>query len=155
MHGVVTGSKASAGQLPLVPVQYSGTSHWPASALHSYVVGRYSSTQVSEVPEQWSAASSSQTPPLELPEHGVVSGWNASVGQEPLVPEQNSATSHWPAAALHSNVVGWYSSTQLLEVPEQWSAASSSQAPPFELPVQGVVSGWNASAGQSGPEPVQ
>jgi hypothetical protein len=51
-HAVPAGSKASAGQAPEDPVQVSATSHWPASARQTKVVGWYSSTQVLAVPEQ-------------------------------------------------------------------------------------------------------
>src|SRR3989442_2098754 len=34
-QGVVFGWKASAGQVPLVPVHVSATSHWPAAARHT------------------------------------------------------------------------------------------------------------------------
>jgi hypothetical protein len=107
--------------------------------------------QLSAVPEQWSVAS--QTPPFEVPVQVVVVGSNASAGQEPLVPVQSSSTSHWPVSARHTVVEAWYSSTQLSAVPEQWSVAS--QTPPFEVPVQVVVVGSNASAGQEPLVPVQ
>src|SRR2546425_12859813 len=69
----------------------------------------------------------------------VVADWKASAGHVPDVPVHVSATSHWPAEARHVTVAAWYTSTHALLVPVQWSAASSSHAPPCELPVQSVL----------------
>ena len=107
------------------------------------------------MPEQWSAASSSQAPPCEAPVQRTVSAAKVSSGQPAPEPEQNSATSHCPAGARHSVVEEAKTSTQEASVPEQWSAASSSQAPPCEAPVQRTVSAAKASSGQAAPEPEQ
>jgi hypothetical protein len=49
----------------------------------------------------------------------VVFDANASAGHEPDEPVQDSAASHWPADARHSNVAAWKASTQKLLVPLQ------------------------------------
>ena len=46
-------------------------------------------------------------------------------------------------------------STHVLLVPLQWSAASLSQAPPWDAPVQLVAADLNTSAGQVPDDPVQ
>jgi hypothetical protein len=53
----------------------------------------------------------------------------------------------------HVVVDDWKPSTQVLAVPLQESVPS--QGPPLEVPVQAVVAGWKASAGQAPEEPVQ
>ncbi len=45
-------AKTSAGQLPLVPVQVSSTSHWPADGRHTVLLDSKTSTHVSLVPVQ-------------------------------------------------------------------------------------------------------
>ena len=49
-------------------------------------------------------------------------------------------------------LLGWKTSTQVLAVPLQWSAAS--HAPPVEVPVQLVAADANTSAGQVPDAPV-
>ena len=49
-------------------------------------------------------------------------------------------------------VAGWKPSTQL---PEPLQESLPSQAPPFEVPTQAVVTGWKPFAGQAPDEPVQ
>ena len=115
------------------------------------MAGLKPSTHVLAVPEQESVAS--HAPSCELPVQGVVAGAKASAGQEPDVPVQLSATSHWPAEARHSVVAGLKPSTHVLAVPEQESVAS--HAPSCELPVQGVVAGAKPFAGQVTVVPVQ
>ncbi len=44
--------KTSTGQLPLDPVQFSATSHWPAEPRQTTVLGWKTSMQVFAVPEQ-------------------------------------------------------------------------------------------------------
>jgi hypothetical protein len=61
----------------------------------------------------------SHAPPCEAPLQLVVSEAKASAGQVPDEPVQDSATSHWPAEARHSNVEAWKASTQKLLVPLQ------------------------------------
>src|SRR5439155_418587 len=147
---------ASIGQAPELPVQLSATSHWPAEARQVKLEGRKTSTQVvALVPVQWSAASSSQAAPWEAPVQCVVEGWKTSAGQAPELPVQLSATSHWPAEPRQTVLLDLKTSAQVSLVPVQWSAASSSQAPPCEAPVQCVVKGWKTSAGQPPETPVQ
>jgi hypothetical protein len=49
----------------------------------------------------------------------VVSDAKASAGHAPDEPVQDSATSHWPVEARHSNVEAWKPSTQKSLVPLQ------------------------------------
>jgi hypothetical protein len=44
--------KTSVGQVPVVPVQVSATSHWPADARHVKLDARKTSTHVLAVPKQ-------------------------------------------------------------------------------------------------------
>src|SRR5205809_1372643 len=155
MQCVVADWKASAGHVPEVPVQLSATSHWPAEARHVTVAASYTSTQTLHVPVQLSAASSSHTPPSDVPMQCVVADWKASAGHVPEVPVQLSATSHWPAEARQVTVAASYTSTQTLLVPVQWSAGSSSHTPPSDVPMQCVVADWKASAGHVPDRPVQ
>src|SRR2546426_8578942 len=76
-----------------------------------------------------------------------------SPGFPPAAPFRSSATSHWPAEGRHVVVEARNTSTHELLVPEQWSAPS--QAPPFEAPVQLVVSEANPSSGHAPEVPVQ
>src|SRR5206468_1133406 len=79
---------------------------------------------------------------------------NVSAGQAPDDPVHDSAASHWPAAPRHVVVAGWNASTQVFPVPEQWSPASLSHAPPFDDPVQLVAGGANKSTGHAPNAPV-
>ena len=84
--------------------------------------------------------------------HVVVAGWKPSAGQEPVVPEQLSATSHGPVDGRQIVVAVRNPSTHR---PEPLQESVPSQGPPFEVPVQAVVAGWKPFAGQSTVEPVQ
>jgi len=106
------------------------------------------STHVFAVPEQWSVASSSHAPPWELPVQLVDEDAKLSAGHVPLAPVHCSATSHWPADGRHVTVLALKASTHVSPVPTQWSPASSSHAPPCELPVQLVEDDAKLSAGQ-------
>src|SRR5213593_2537851 len=119
MQLVVLVAKASAGHVADVPVHVSATSHCPAEARHTNVEDWKTSTHVLLVPVQWSAASLSHAPPCEAPMQLVVLEAKTSAGHVPDVPVQVSATSHSPAEARHVTVAAWYSSTQVLLVPEQ------------------------------------
>ena len=77
-----------------------------------------------------------------------------SAGHAPELPVHISATSHWPAEARQVVVAGSNTSTHVLLVPLQWSAASSSQAPPWEAPVQLVALDLKPSAGHAPELPV-
>ena len=77
-----------------------------------------------------------------------------SAGHAPLAPVHISATSHWPVAGRHVTVLGTKASTHVSAVPEQWSAASSSHASPWDAPVQLVVADAKPSTGQSPLVPV-
>ena len=85
----------------------------------------------------------------------VVLDAKPSAGHAPDVPVQLSATSHCPADARHSKVAGWKTSTQVLLLPVQWSLASTSHAPPCDVPVQCVVLDAKAFAGHAPEVPVQ
>src|SRR5207302_5746715 len=137
----------SAGQPHELPVHFSATSHWPAERRQAVLLVLETSAQVSLVPVQWSAASSSQAPPCEAPVQCVVKGWKTSAGQPPETPVQLSAMSHWPVDPRQTVLLDLKTSTQTSAlVPVQWSAASSSQAPPCEAPVQCAVEGCKTSA---------
>ena len=84
----------------------------------------------------------------------VVADAKLSAGQVPFVPVQLSATSHWPVDGRHVTVLALNVSTQVFAVPEQWSVASLSHAPPCELPVQLVEDDAKLSAGQAPLTPV-
>src|SRR5437899_1704942 len=131
--------------------------HWAVDTRQTVRLVLKTSTQTSAlVPVQWSAASSSQAPPCEAPVQCAVEGCKTSAGQAPELPVQLSATSHWPAEARQTVLLDLKTSTQVAAlVPVQWSAASSSHAPPCEAPAQCVVEGWKASAGQAPELPVQ
>ncbi|MCA1789117.1 MAG: hypothetical protein LC667_04435, partial [Thioalkalivibrio sp.] len=60
-HTVPSGSEASAGQLPDVPVHCSAMSHWPDSLRHTTVLGTKPSTGQSPL-EPVQNSCSSQTP---------------------------------------------------------------------------------------------
>jgi hypothetical protein len=77
------------------------------------------STQLSAVPEQWSAESSSQASPCEAPVQAIVSALKASAGQLPEEPVQSSATSHCPVELLQVTDEALKASTQELALPEQ------------------------------------
>jgi len=145
----------SLGHVPFVPLQVSATSHWPAEARHVVPLVLKASTHVLAVPEQWSPASLSHAPPCELPVQLVDDEANPSLGHVPFVPLQVSATSHWPADARQVVPLALKASTHVLAVPEQWSPASLSHAPPCELPVQLVDDEANASFGHAPLVPVQ
>src|SRR5439155_10022086 len=72
-----------------------------------------------------------------------------SVGQAALVPVQFSALSHTSAEGRHVTVAALKTSTQVLALPEQWSAASLSHAPPCEVPVQCVLLAAKALTGHA------
>jgi hypothetical protein len=151
-HVTLDGWKASAGQLAPDPVQFSATSQSPAEGRHVTLDGwRASPGQVGLDPVQFSATS--QTPADDR--QTVADDWKASAGQAMLEPVQFSATSHTPAEARHTVLPDWKTSTQVLAVPEQWSAASLSQTPPCEVPVQGVDEEANPFAGHVALLPVQ
>ena len=52
MQLVVAEAKLSTGQVPLVPVQLSASSHWPVDGRHVTVLALKVSTHVFAVPEQ-------------------------------------------------------------------------------------------------------
>ncbi len=85
----------------------------------------------------------------------VVADAKPSAGQSPLVPVHCSATSHWPVEGRQVTVSAAKASTHVSAVPEQWSFASSSQAPPWDAPVQLVVADAKLSTGQVPLVPVQ
>jgi hypothetical protein len=77
------------------------------------------STQSLLLPVQRSPASSSHVAPWDAPMQLVELAAKASAGQAPDEPVQDSATSHWPTEARHSNVEAWKTSTQKSLVPLQ------------------------------------
>ena len=154
MQLVVAAAKLSTGQVPLVPVQLSASSHWPVDGRHVTVLALKVSTHVFAVPEQWSVASLSQAPPSELPVQLVAADAKLSAGHAPLTPVHISATSHCPVAGRHVTALGTKTSTHVSAVPEQWSLASSSHTSPCELPRQLVVADAKLSTGHAPLVPV-
>jgi hypothetical protein len=150
---VAAEAKPSAGQVPDEPVQLSATSHCPAEPRHVKVFGWKTSTHVFAAPLQWSVPS--HAPPWEAPAHVVAADAKPSAGQVPDDPVQLSATSHCPAEPRHVNAADWNTSTHELLLPAQWSAASLSQAPPWEAPAQVVAADAKPSAGHVPDVPVQ
>ena len=103
-------------------------------------------------PEPLHESVPSQAPPFEVPTQAVVDGSKPSAGQEPELPVQLSATSHWPADARQIEVDARNPSTQ---TPEPSQESVPSQAPPFDAPTQEVVADWKPSAGHAPDVPVQ
>src|SRR5438445_5271680 len=91
---VPLGWKRSVGQVVLVPVQASATSHSPAVARHTAPPFPAGCVQVLVLPSHWSRVQG-----LVSAVQAVPAGCLTSVGQTVLVPVQVSATSHSPAAA--------------------------------------------------------
>src|SRR5204863_7543782 len=78
---------ASAGHVPVDPVQLSATSHWPAEARQTVAADLNASLQVvALVPEQRSLASSSQERPRQTSGHAAVSDLQLSAEHTPLDP---------------------------------------------------------------------
>jgi hypothetical protein len=118
------GSKASAGQLVLVPVHVSATSHTPATARQIAPALPAGCWQSSFVPSH-----SSVLHGLPSSMQLVPAGLFASVGQVAALPGQPSARSHSPAEPRHSVVVGSKASAgQLVLVPVHVSATSHTPA---------------------------
>jgi hypothetical protein len=87
-------AKPSAGHVPLDPVQFSATSHWPAEPRQTVALDLKTSTHTLLLPVQWSAGSSSHAPACEPPVQLVDDDAKRSAGHVPLDPVQFSATSH-------------------------------------------------------------
>src|SRR5213078_4522105 len=139
--------KASVGQVELVPVQLSATSHSPAAARHTAPAFPAGCVHVAPEPLHTSVVhtlpSSVQVVPLAL---------KTSVGQAVLVPVQLSATSHSPAAARQTVPAALSASAgQVALVPLQFSAASHRST----AARQTVLDDRKASAGQVVLVPVQ
>ena len=77
-----------------------------------------------------------------------------SAGHAPELPVHISATSHCPVEARQVVVAALKTSTHVLLVPLQWSAASLSHAPPWDVPVQLVVAEAKLSVGHAPEVPV-
>src|SRR5919197_4328768 len=150
MHAVPLTFFASAGQVALLPVQFSATSHSPAAARHRVLAGwKASAGHASLVPSQVSATS--QTPAEGR--QTVPAGSLALAGQVGLVPVQVSSTSHAPAAARHTVPAfpaGWVH-VPLLHTSLVHGLVSSAQAVPSarwlarHVPAPSQLSGWSQS----------
>src|SRR6266436_544501 len=139
VHAVPFALKVSVGQVVLVPVQVSATSHSPAAARHTAPAFPAGCVHVALVPLHTSVLqgfpSSVQIVPL---------AFKMSVGQAVVTPSQVSARSHSPAAARHT-------------VPAFPAACVHAGAPPVPLhtsvlhtlpsSVQLVPAAWTVSAG--------
>jgi hypothetical protein len=143
-HAVPAGSNASAGHAP-APLQFSATSHAPASVRHTTDVGSLFARQE---PEALQVSGLSQTVSLALP-HAVPAASNASAGHAPA-PLQFSATSQAPASARQTTLVG---SLFAAHAPEALHESGLSQTVSLALP-HAVPTGSNASAGHA-PAPSQ
>src|SRR3989442_742251 len=97
VHAVPFVLKASVGQVVLVPVQVSATSHSPAAARHTVPAFPAGCVQVLVLPSHWSRVQGFVSGVQAVP-----AGCLASVGQGGLAPVPGSATSHSPAAARHT-----------------------------------------------------
>src|SRR5437867_3655314 len=87
--------KPSGGHAGSLPVQFSATSHGPATGRHTTLEdANPSGGHAAPEPVQFSATS--QAP--DTGRHSTVAGWNASAGHTVLVPVQFSSTSQEPAA---------------------------------------------------------
>src|SRR5207249_1104645 len=129
VQAVPLGWKASVGQVVLVPVQLSATSHSPAAARHSAPA--------------FPTGSAEGVVPLAL---------KASVGQAVVTPSQVSARSHSPAAARQTVPAALSASAgQVALVPVQFSAASHRST----AARQTVLDDRKPSAGQVVLVPVQ
>src|SRR5262245_19229199 len=148
---VVLGALSSAGQAPDVPVQLSSRSQgFPFVPRQMVVDGWKPSTQF-PAPSQESAPPPS--PPFDVPVQVVVLGALSSAGQAPDVPVQLSSRSQGFPFVPRQMVVDDLKPSTHFPAPSQESVPS--QAPPFDVPVQVVVSGLKPSAGQSADVPVQ
>src|SRR2546427_12416417 len=97
VHAVPFALKVSVGQVVLVPVQVSATSHSPAATRHTAPAFPAGCVQVLVLPSHWSRVQG-----LVSGVQAVPAGFLASVGQVVLVPVQVSAMSHSAAAARHT-----------------------------------------------------
>src|SRR5439155_592468 len=142
---VTLGCLASVGQVVLVPVQLSATSHSPAAARHTAPAFPAGCVQVALVPLQTSRV---QTLPSSV--HAVVLDLKPSVGQVVLVPVQASATSHSFTAARQTAPAFPAGCVQVLVLPSHWSSVQG-----LPSSVQAVPAALTASAGHVALEPVQ
>src|SRR5215831_17237968 len=94
-------AKWFAGQVVLVPVQVSATSHGPAEARQIVPALPAGCVHVTRVPLHTSAVHG-----FPSSVHAVPEGCRASAGQAALEPVQVSATSHSPADGRHTVVAG-------------------------------------------------
>src|SRR5438094_8404692 len=97
VHDVPLALKALVGQVVLVPVQVSATSHSPAPARHTAPAFPAACVQVLVPLSHWSIVQGLAAPVQAVPVRCL-----ASAGQVALVPVQVSAASHSPAAARHT-----------------------------------------------------
>ena len=93
-HCVLDARKASVGQLSLLPVHVSSTSHTAVSARHTNVLGRFRSAgHVGELPLQ--ASGLSQGPAAD---RHTLPAFPGGCWQELLVPSQRSAVQAFPSS---------------------------------------------------------
>lgn len=171
VHAVAELFTASAGQVPLLPVQFSARSHSFVAARQIVALDWKTSTHAALVPVQWSAALLSQVPPCEAPVQRVALDLKASAGHVAELPVHVSATSQalaaarhvvpalpfvktQPDAGLHVSTVQTFESLQVIGVPTQLppvqtspdvQALPSSHAVPFGRPEHGARKGNTVS----------
>src|SRR5437773_49097 len=145
VQAVPLGWKASVGQLVLVPVQLSATSHSPATARHSAPAFPAGCVQGLVLPSHWSRVQG-----LVSGVQAVPLGCLASVGQVVLVPVQLSATSHSAAAGRDTARAFRAGCEHVALEPLQTSVVHA-----LPSSVQPVPLAFKASAGQAVLVPVQ
>src|SRR5207249_11696721 len=90
------------GQVALVPVQASATSHTPAAGRQTAPAFPAGCWHSALAPSHWSSVQG-----LPSLVHALPAGDFASAGQLGPVPVQVSCGSHSPAEARHTTVEGW------------------------------------------------
>src|SRR5439155_1198051 len=147
VHAVPAAVFASAGQLALVPVQWSAGSHSPAEARHT-VLDDLNASAGQTVLEPVQVSSTSQKPAAA---RQTAPALPAGCWQSLLLPSHSSRL-HGLPSSVHAVPAGVLASAgQLALVPVQWSAGSHS---PAEVR-QTVLEDLKASAGHTVLEPVQ
>src|SRR5207249_11041743 len=120
VHAVPADCLASAGQVVLVPVQFSATSHSPAAARHTAPAFPAGCVHVALVPLHTSVV---QALPSSV--QVVALAFKTSVGQAVVTPSQVSARSHSPTATRQTVPADLMASAgHVVLVPVQVSAAS-------------------------------
>src|SRR5207249_11040035 len=133
------------GQVALVPVQASATSHTPAAGRQTAPAFPAGCWHSALAPSHWSSVQG-----LPSLVHALPAGDFASAGQLGPVPVQVSCGSHSPAEARHTTVEGWKPSAgQVVVVPVEGPAALEEPAEARRA----VPAGAGGGVGHGGPQP--